>query len=279
MLIQHLFQDFNKSFVMPHFNAFVIYFLLLTFVSCRNPFNNEHAAKVGYDQVTKACLISDVTSFDLDSKEVKHYPDSIVIYSYQNFLVLNTYKLDRFYSVFEKENVSEVKLVKEVKSWAFFVYKLHSKAGAYFDSLTAQPRIINADSFLLKNTPKFQINEDIENHWNLNACNADKSVIEKVFSAKNANQSSRKDTLKLFFSDLINTTNYSISKKIDEKNKSHLFSVQILLNHFYDSASKVNVPRLESFVEIRSLGISNKEVDDIKQLVTISETKYLKNLN
>lgn len=264
---------------MIHFNAFVICLLLLTFVSCRNSFNKERTVKVGYDQVTKACLISDITSFDISSKEIKHYPDSVVIYSYQNFVVFNTYKLDRFYSVFEKDSISEVKLIKEIKSWAFVVYRLESKTGFYFDSLTALPRIINLDSFLLKNIPKFQINDDIESHWDLSGCKSNNSVIEKIFSSKSTNQSDNKDTLKLFFSGLINKTNYSISKKIDEQNKSNLFRVQILLNNFYDSTSKINVPRLESFVELRSLDISNKEVSDIKRLVNNCGGKYLKNSN
>lgn len=252
-------------------HAFATCFFCYCFLSCSGQDSKRRNAR---PFVAKACILSDIPSFNVHTRELYHYSDSIVIYSFGDFNVLNMYKLNRFYTVYENGDSSEMRLSNEMKRWSYFVYRSDDGFGAYYDSAGSSPALMNVDSFFKKNIPRFQLNDSIELNWNSVSTVSSGSVLEKTFVAKQPVKGQGRDTLKLFFSnDLCNDINYHISKPIDARYKNRLFHARMILIGFYDDNLNVHVPGMEIFVELKKLAVTKEESEIIIQLVKKSRLR------
>lgn len=251
---------------MPNLFAFVIYIICLNFISCNylkksNDFDN-------IEKITKAFLLSDIPSFDLASKEIRHFPDSAIIYSFKDYIVYNSYKIHRFYKSRKLADKTELEMDNEIKISFFYVFKQTDQIGYYFDSISAIPKIVRMDTFFKKNSPKLSVSPDFENYFALEYTNHNNGQIEKAYSAKEINPGGSKDSLILSFSELKSHLNYYISKPINLKFGFNLVKIKMILNGFYDDAKKIDVPKLETFIELRKSEISEQETKIVLNLLS-----------
>lgn len=246
-------------------HVFVVFFVIISVVSC----NSKNIAENLDDShlITKTCLISDIQSFDITSKQILHYPDSIFVFSYKDFIIHHSYKLERFYNAIDKNDTSEIELVREVKLWDFFVFKKGATNGLYFDSIFGLPKNLQVDSFLNKRSPRLSLNVGYEKYYDLIRSKEVDGKLEKVFSAKGKNKGDSKDSLFLSFSRTFRDVNYSLSNHIDEKYGSNLYKMKMVLNKYYDDYEKVMIPRLETFIELRRIKITDNEIKTIVLLI------------
>ena len=98
--------------------------------------------------------------------------------------------------------------------------------------------------------------------------------MQKIFSAKEINTGGSRDSLILSFAESGSNLNYSIAKSIDKKFGFNLVKLKMILNGFYDSSAKIEIPRLETFVELRKDEITDEETKSIFRLIESIKSLY-----
>lgn len=247
---------------MPLLYAFVTYLISLHFNSCTDLAKKTEPPE-RYQVITKASIILDVPSLDIATKQLRHYPDSSIIYSCDDHFILKRQRQHRLFLLSDKEDVSEMQLVSEKTKWYYFVYNEKEPTGLYYDTLSAAPIVLPVDSFLKKNLLRISLDAHIEKYWKMVSSQAN----EKVYTSRAVNKSGLKDSLKLSFSDSLSNMPFVLSKPINQRFGSFLYKVEMILSPYFDARAHLNVPKMRVFVEVEKNTVLDEEELQIRQLI------------
>jgi len=225
----------------------------------------------GSQKLLKVCIISNLAMNREKGKTIEHFPDSIVIYSYKDISVLNSYEFHREILLKEgsqKDEEGEIVLKSESKKWAFFVFRKGDQMGLFFDSIGSPSyKSLSSDSFVKKHQPGVMLlPSSIYSEWTLISEIKSNRGVKEILSIKSPESSRKSLFLTMEFSQDYEGVNYSLSKEFDSLKNNRLFKIMIQETTSGQISNSTN-DSLKALIEMKLLPIDASEKKTIMDLI------------
>lgn len=204
------------------------------------------------DQVTGVRLDYNVSIIKLNG-EIVNIHDSILILYYKD------YALFKFPYVYFVGNTNTI-FRKEVR-YTYFIYRLGSAHGFYYDSLNASPyKTSLVDSLLgAKAFTKVKF-YDPENDLLIETDEDDgRNFVTEKYIPRNKSDDSYCDTTYLYYTNEMSTIDYSFSKPLDSAKGMKLYKVKLIYNATTAGNYAIEIPRREFVFELKHSTVANPD--------------------
>ncbi len=243
--------------------------LIIVLIAC-----NASIKNIPSNKITKVILRADVPVYDEENKVIKHYPDSSLIYFYKDLNVLQYSSIE--YQIGEKDtggDTIQLFIKSENYNWKYFMYKKNYSMGIFFDSVGNNMKILKTDSLLKKVATQISFSENFLQYWKPFKKEEKNDTLSNIFIAATPDEYGVIDTLYFLSSKKYNDVRHSINTKIDSLFGAKLFNYRMITPSFFDSKSKLTIPRREVFVEMQKAPVTESESRFIEGLINKSKEK------
>ncbi len=243
--------------------------LIIVLIAC-----NQGIKHIPSSKAAKVILTADVPVYDEENKVMKHYPDSTLIYFFKELSIFQYSSID--YQIGEKDtggDTVELFIKSEKYNWKYFVSKKNYSMGICFDSVGNNMQILKTDSLLKRVVPQVSFSENLFQYWKLLKKEEKNDTVSNTLVAIAPDEYGVVDTLIFLSSKKHNGINYSINTKIDSLFGAKLFNYRMITPSFFDSKSKLTIPRREVFVQMQKAPVKESESNFIEALLLKSKVK------